>query len=218
MSGVGDFVEMFHATQLMSRHPEVFKDTHGNVSMRRDPGSFLIKPSGMKFGEIRPDDFVDVRLNDRGRIVQTSGSRAPSVDTKHHAEIYHRIKEIGAICHSHSPYATAFAMAGHHIECASTEQADYFGGPIFCLSYRDFDAWHVWDRWGDGEKAVLLQFHGALTFGKHAHEAVELAVALENVAQKTYLARNLLGARLLQMPVDEADKWHKRYNESYGQP
>lgn len=213
MSAVKDNV--LDAIQEMCQLDHVIRDTHGNVSMR-DGDRFYIKPSGMSYWKIERDDICAVSI-DRPKSVEVN-IRKPSVDTVHHREIYKKCFWVGAICHTHSPYATAYAALGLDIECYITEHADYFGSKIKCLKYADLDSWgkSVAFNLRLTESAVLLERHGVLTFGKTAMGAVELAVAVENVAQKTYLIEN---ARALASPFDtkEAAKWYERYRNEYGQ-
>lgn len=205
---------MIDALQLLARRNDVIRDTHGNLSARygRD---MVIKPSGMPYESITPHDLCWINIDTME--CQSATNRKPSVDAPHHADIYRRHPWINAICHTHSPHATAFAMMGEDIECACTEQADYFGGPIICRGYRDLDKWGPELELDQNERAVLLESHGTLTFADNAHEAVQLAIALENVAYKTFLARNMLARRLTGMREGEAKKWHERYRNVYGQ-
>lgn len=200
--------------QELARRKDVVRDTHGNLSMR--VGDFvIIKPSGMDYDLIGASDLVWVDIK-TGEISSNPNLRKPSVDLPHHLDIYRRYGWVGSICHTHSPYATAFAYRGHNIECSGTEQADYFGHTIVCLPYADLDTWGknvVIRPW---ERAVLLERHGTLTFGETPIEAVKLAIALENVAQKVFLSRSLTPS-LTELPDTEITKWHTRYRRAYGQ-
>lgn len=207
--------KLLEALKLMASLNDVIKDTHGNVSCRHVNGVIWIKPSGMPYELITREDvyaFAQVDGHDLGMT-----KRKPSVDLPHHLSIYQRHPWVGAICHTHSPYATAFAMSGEDIECASTEQADYFGGDIICRGYRDLDSWGPELDLDRSEKAVLLGSHGCLTFADDPVQAVKLAAALENVAQKTFLCRNIRPRREISMRQEEIDKWHRRYTNVYGQ-
>jgi L-ribulose-5-phosphate 4-epimerase len=198
----------------MAEMKDIIRDTHGNLSVLAPGGVVCIKPSGMPYESICEEDIVCVAISD-GEILM--GKKKPSVDLPHHLAIYRRHPWINSICHTHSPYATAFAISGEDIECACTEHADYFGGPIICRGYRDLDSWGPALELDGDEKAVLLERHGTLTFGNTPKQAVNLAAALENVAQKTFLARNIRPRRETSMYDDEIQKWHRRYNTSYGQ-
>jgi L-ribulose-5-phosphate 4-epimerase len=207
--------KLVDALKLMSSMNDVIKDTHGNVSCILPGGVIWIKPSGMPYDSITREDICAYAIVDGHDLGMSK--RKPSVDLPHHLSIYQRHNWVGAICHTHSPYATAFAMSGEDIECACTEQADYFGGDIHCRGYRDLDSWGPALELDRGEKAVLLGSHGCLTFADSPVQAVKLAAALENVAQKTFLARNIRPRRERSLPEAEVAKWHQRYTNVYGQ-
>jgi L-ribulose-5-phosphate 4-epimerase len=204
---------MLSALNIMAKSQGIIEDTHGNVSYR-DDFSFTIKPSGMEYAEIRYDDLVDIDMH-TGAV---DGRRKPSVDAEHHRAIYLRNPGVGAICHTHSPYATAFAIAGRDMQVNCTEHADYFGHAIRCLPFASLDRWGWIDLKGT-EGAVLLANHGVLTFSRYRDPvaAVKLAIALEMIAKKYMLAAQLHWA--LPEPLDayEVSKWHDRYQNRYGQ-
>lgn len=210
-------IDLVNAFKKMHNAKDVIKDTHGNVSVvNRGEGLIYIKPSGMAYDEITLDDVCMVSLED-GKSIMGS-KRKPSVDTEHHRSIYNSYPHINAICHTHSPYATAFAMAGSHIDVYCTEHADYFGHYIHCGQYSDLNNWgkNIFIR--SDERAVLLGKHGALTFSTNAEHAVDLAIALENIAQKTFLFEQLAPEDSRECLKDaEIKKWHERYNTTYGQ-
>lgn len=205
---------LYSALQLMSSNERLIRDTHGNVSLfDRAQGHVYIKPSGVPYGDIEIDDVCVV---DDSTLRQYSSRRRPSVDLPHHISIYHRHPWIRAICHTHSPYVVAHAIAGRDIRCLSTEQADYFGGPVNVLPYADLNDWGDQVSVSGSTRAVLLERHGALTFAADPVEAVKLAVALENVAEKNYLAW-VLGGQVEPLPDRSIDQWHRRYRDGYGQ-
>lgn len=208
--------ELVAALKTMGKRNDVIRDTHGNLSVIAPSGAVYIKPSGVPYDEIHGTDVPWAAISD-GEVL--SKNLKPSVDLPHHLEIYRKAPWVRAICHTHSPYATAFAIGNRGIPCLCTEQADYFGGPIRCVTYHDLDTWGAHAAPREGEKALLLGNHGALTFGKSPSDAVNLAIALENVAQKTYLAlmlHDMSGFRD-RLPPEEVKKWHERYNNVYGQ-
>ena len=101
--------------------------TWGNVSgIDRESGLFVIKPSGVEYDELRPEDLVVLDLN--GNKVE--GKLNPSSDTKTHIELYKAFPELGGIVHTHSTHAVAWAQAGRDIPCFGTTHADYFYGPV----------------------------------------------------------------------------------------
>ena len=104
--------------------------TWGNVSaIDRESGLFVIKPSGVDYETMTPDDMVVMDLN--GNKVE--GKLNPSSDTPTHVEIYKAFKEVGGVVHTHSSYATSWAQAGRSIPCYGTTHADYFYGEIPCV-------------------------------------------------------------------------------------
>lgn len=103
--------------------------TWGNVSgIDRERELVVIKPSGVSYDELTPDDLVVLDLD--GKVVD--GELNPSSDTKTHLELYKAFPEIGGIVHTHSPYAVGWAQAGQDIPAYGTTHADYFYGPVPC--------------------------------------------------------------------------------------
>ena len=104
--------------------------TWGNVSgIDRESGLFVIKPSGVEYEKLSPEDMVVMDLE--GRRVE--GRYNPSSDTATHIEIYRAFPEVGGIVHTHSTYATSWAQAGRSIPCYGTTHADYIYGEVPCL-------------------------------------------------------------------------------------
>ena len=104
--------------------------TWGNVSaIDRESGLFVIKPSGVEYDTMTPDDMVVMDLE--GNKVE--GKLNPSSDTPTHVEIYKAFKEVGGVVHTHSSYATSWAQAGRSIPCYGTTHADYFYGEILSI-------------------------------------------------------------------------------------
>ena len=103
--------------------------TWGNVSgIDREKGLFVIKPSGISYDELTPNDMVVMDMSGN----KVYGHYNPSSDTATHLELYRAFSEIGGIVHTHSPTATAWAQAGRSIPCYGTTHADYFNGEIPC--------------------------------------------------------------------------------------
>ena len=103
--------------------------TWGNVSgIDRSHGLVVIKPSGVRYDALAPEDMVVVDLD--GHVVE--GRLNPSSDTRTHLELYRAFPQIGGIVHTHSTYAAAWAQAGQDIPCYGTTHADYFYGPVPC--------------------------------------------------------------------------------------
>ena len=112
---------------LPSYHLVTF--TWGNVSaIDRESGLVVIKPSGVEYTEMQPEDMVVVDLS--GNHVE--GKWKPSSDTPTHIELYKAFPECGGIVHTHSRWATTFAQAGRSIPAMGTTQGDYFYGAIPC--------------------------------------------------------------------------------------
>lgn len=103
--------------------------TWGNVSgIDREKGLIVIKPSGVEYEDLTPENLVVVDMNNK--IIE--GDLNPSSDTKTHVELYKTFPEIGGIVHTHSPHAVGWAQAGRDIPCYGTTQADYFYGSVPC--------------------------------------------------------------------------------------
>lgn len=208
---------LLEAIRLMAKRNDVIQDTHGNVSVRDGESFMWIKPSGVPYEKIEFDNLCGIDFyGTGGHWLQVAGNMRPSVDTVHHRWIYQRNPKVKAIVHTHSPYVVAHAIRGSPILCVTTEQADYFGDDVRCLPYADLD------KWGDlffidEPKAVLLQSHGALTFADDPVKAVNLAIQLENIARKNILAGVIEDRKENPLTRDERQKWHRRYQDVYGQ-
>jgi len=189
--------------------------TSGNVSAR-DPesGYVLIKPSGVRYENLRPEHIVIVDLE--GNVIE--GALKPSSDTASHVYIYRRRPDVGGIVHTHSSYATAFAAVDRPIPVYLTAQADEFGGPIPCGAFALIGGEQIGEVVVDSigsSPAVLLKNHGVFTIGKDAEAAVKTAVMVEDVAKTAWLALQL--GQPLEIPPEDVDKLHQRYTNQYGQ-
>jgi L-ribulose-5-phosphate 4-epimerase len=168
----------------------------GNASgADREAGVLVIKPSGVPYAELRPDDLVVVSLED-GRVVE--GGLRPSSDTPTHLLLYRRFAEIGGVVHTHSTAAAAWAQAGLAIPPLGTTHADHFHGPVPVTRQLtesevagEYEAEtgaviaETLERLGltaVDMPAVLVASHGPFCWGRDATQAVENAVALEAVA------------------------------------
>lgn len=189
--------------------------TSGNISAR-DPesGLVVIKPSGVMYEDLRPEDHVVLNLE--GDVVE--GALKPSSDTASHLYIYRERSDINGIVHTHSPYATAFAANGRSIPVYLTAHADEFGGPIPCAGFAliggEEIGRQVVEHMGDSP-AVLLKNHGVFTMGKSARAAVKAAVMVEDVARTVHFALQL--GRPDEIAPDHVAKLHQRYTTVYGQ-
>ena len=206
--------------------------TWGNVSaIDRESGLFVIKPSGVEYDRLSPEDMVVVDLDCK----KAEGRYNPSSDTATHAELYKAFPEIGGIVHTHSSYATSWAQAGRSIPCYGTTHADYIYGEVPCV--RCLNAEEIAE---DYEKntgrlivgeflrmckdplsvpAVLCKNHGPFTWGKDAKEAVHNAVVLEEVAKMAYRTESI-NHHVQSAPQELMDKHYYRKhgaNAYYGQ-
>ena len=206
--------------------------TWGNVSgIDRESGLFVIKPSGVEYDELTPDDMVVMNLD--GERVE--GRYKPSSDTATHLELYKKYPEIGGVVHTHSPYATSWAQAGRSIPLYGTTHADYFYGPIPCarvLSQEEIDEAYelntgkvIIETFEELKlnpmytPAVLCTNHGPFTWGKDAAQAVYHAVVLEEVA-KMALRTEVLKPGVEPAPQRIADKhFYRKHGATadYGQ-
>ena len=191
--------------------------TSGNISAR-DPESNLvvIKPSGIKFPDLRPENMVVVTIN--GEIVE--GNYKASSDTASHCYIYRHMPQVNGIVHTHSRFATAFATHGRSIPCITTAMGDEFGGDIPCGGFaliggQEIGQIVVETLQGSRSPACLLQSHGVFTVGATAEKAVKAAVMTEDNAAIAW-ASLLMGTPLTLAPND-IDKLYDRYQNVYGQ-
>lgn len=183
--------------------------TFGNVSgVDRAADLFLIKPSGVPYPELKPDQLVAVSLA-TGEVI--GGSLRPSSDTPTHFELYRAFPGCGGVVHTHSENATALAQAGLPVRCLGTTHADHFRGDVpvtRALKSREVagdyerntgrvivELFHREHLSPEDVPAVLVRQHGPFAWGKDALAAVENARALELVARLEILVR-ATGARV----------------------
>jgi L-ribulose-5-phosphate 4-epimerase len=171
--------------------------TWGNVSgISRGDGLLVIKPSGVEYAELKPDDMVVVDLD--GRVVD--GTKHPSSDTPAHIELYKAFQGIGAIAHTHSTYAVMFAQALMEIPCLGTTHADCFFGAVPVTrvltekeveqAYEQNTGKVIVERFQQLDPlaipGVLVGGHAPFCWGKDARDAVHCAVTLESVAKMAF--------------------------------
>jgi len=187
----------------------------GNASgIDRKRGLVFIKPSGMDYDKMKPADLVVTDLE--GKKVRSKWK--PSVDLPHHLFIYKHRADIGGIIHTHSNFATSFAMLERPIPAYLTAIADEFGDEVPCAPYVD----NVGDHIGEAviaaagrSPAVLLAHHGVFAFGPTVAAAFKAAVMVEDVARTCLLALQL--GQPKPLPSAEVKKWYDRYHSTYGQ-
>lgn len=187
----------------------------GNVS-GRDPetGYVAIKPSGMNYRNMKPEDMVIVDMN--GDVVE--GKHKPSVDTLTHLYIYKNRPDVNGITHTHSNYATSFAALGQSIPVYLTAMADDFGGPVPCTDYASVGSEAIGKeilRVIGNSPAVLVKNHGVFTIGKSPSEALKIAVMLEDIAKTVHLA--LLRGKPQEIPPEEVQRAYEWHQKFYGQ-
>ena len=171
--------------------------TFGNVSgMDRNQGLVVIKPSGMAYEELMPDDMVVVDLE--GKTLD--GRLNPSSDTPSHIEIYKAFPEVGGVAHTHSEYATMFAQANREIPCLGTTHADHFCGPVpvtrmiteeeIAEDYEKNTGKVVAERFAKIDPmempGVLVVGHGVFTWGRSPEDAALNGLILEKVAKMAW--------------------------------
>ena len=184
--------------------------TWGNVSaIDRKSGLVVIKPSGVSYDNMKPEDMVVVDLD--GKVVE--GSLNPSSDTPTHVELYKAFPNIGGVVHTHSTYAAAWAQAGKDIPNIGTTHADYFHDDIPCTrnmsraevfgEYEKETGLVIVERFRgmnpDDTPAVLVRNHGPFAWGTDADNAVHNAVVLEEVAKMAFISCYVVSAHQLDL-------------------
>lgn len=204
--------------------------TWGNVSqIDRARGVVAIKPSGVAYDALTPDDIVLVDLDNQ--VVE--GKLRPSSDTKTHTHLYRHFADIGGVTHTHSTYATAWAQAQLPIPCYGTTHADYAYGEVPCTAvmsdaqiardYEEETGVQITDCFQARNPLetpmVIIAGHAPFTWGKDAAQSVYHAVVLEEMARMAYLTRTLnQGVQPLKQAI--VDKHYLRKhgkNAYYGQ-
>jgi L-ribulose-5-phosphate 4-epimerase len=206
--------------ELVHLHLELPKNnlvawTSGNVSARdTGTGFVVIKPSGVRYEDLRPEHMVVVDLD--GKVLE--GDLKPSSDTASHLYVYRHRSDVGGVVHTHSRYATAFAAVGKSIPCVLTAMGDEFGGSIPCGGFAligdEAIGKVVIDSIGKSP-AVLLKNHGVFTIGKDAKAAVKAAVMTEDVAATVWMTMQI--GQPDEIPPEDVAKLHDRYMNVYGQ-
>ena len=206
--------------------------TWGNVSgIDRESGLVVIKPSGVSYEDLKPEDLVVVSLDNK--VVE--GKLNPSSDTKTHLELYKAFPQLGGIVHTHSPYAVGWAQAGEDIPCYGTTHADYFYGSVPCA--RHLTPAELDEDYEKGTGTVIIEeftkrrldpvavpgvichSHGPFAWGKDAVQAVYHAVVLEEVAKMATFTR-MVNPNAAPAPQHVVNKHYMRKhgpNAYYGQ-
>jgi len=206
--------------ELLQLHLELPKNnlvvwTGGNVSARdAGTGFVVIKASGIRYEELRPEHMVVVDLE--GKIIE--GNFKPSSDTASHLYIYKYRADVGGVAHTHSAYATAFAAVNKPIPVVLTAIADEFGGAIPCGGFAligDESIGKMILECIGKSPAVLLKNHGVFTIGKDAKAAVKAAIMTEDNARTVWLALQI--GTPDEIALEDVEKLHHRYTHVYGQ-
>ena len=189
--------------------------TSGNISAR-DPKTDLvvIKPSGVSYDKLSPDNLVVVDLN--GKAID--GNLKPSVDMATHLYIYRHMPDVMSVIHTHSTYASAFAAIGKPIPVCLTAMADFFGcdipiGNLVLIGEEEIGK-EIVNKIGNS-KAIIMKNHGPFTIGTSVNEALKAAIFLEESA-KTLIMAKILGEPQ-SIPESMVNILHKNYVEKYGQ-
>lgn len=223
--------EVYEANMELVRRGVVIY-TWGNVSgIDREKGLVVIKPSGVDYDKLSPEDMVVVEL-ETGKTAE--GRWKPSSDTATHLELYRAFPELGGVTHTHSVNAVAFAQAGRDIPALGTTHADYFYGAIPCT--RSLTQQEVEEAYELNTGRVIIETlkersieplsvpgvvvrnHGPFTWGKDAAASVYHAVVMDTVAEMTL--KTLILDPAAQMPQYILDKHYYRKhgaNAYYGQ-
>tara|TARA_B110000467_G_scaffold130554_1_gene124933 strand:- start:108 stop:809 length:702 start_codon:yes stop_codon:yes gene_type:complete len=198
--------------------------TFGNASaIDRDKGIFAIKPSGVDYAALTPEQMVLVDLEGN----QVEGDLRPSSDTPTHRRLFLAFENVGGVVHTHSTHATSFAQAGRAIPIFGTTHADYFYGDIPVT--RKMTAAEIGDgayEWETGnvivEKlsdydpadfpAVLVNRHAPFTWGDSVAKAVEVAVAVECIAHMALMSLQLEP----NLPTIEPELLNKHFKRKHG--
>jgi L-ribulose-5-phosphate 4-epimerase len=191
--------------------------TSGNLSARvPDAELMVIKPSGVSYDELTPESMVVCDL--QGEVVE--GDFAPSSDAATHGYIYREMTEVGGVVHTHSGFATAWAIRGEPIPCVMTAMADEFGGeipvgPFALIGDEEIGRGVVETLGGHRSPAVLMRSHGVFALGEGPRDAVKAAVMCEDAARTVHLAQSL--GPVEPLDPDSIDALYDRYQNVYGQ-
>jgi len=194
---------------------DLVKMTSGNVSGRDpDSGLVVIKPSGIAYEQLTPDNMVIVNVE--GQVVE--GDLVPSIDTATHLYVYRHRPDVFGMTHTHSPYATSFAVLGEPIPaclttCGMVGTVIPLGGyapPVGGLGIGQEMLRVIGDSY-----AVIMLNHGVFTIGRSASHATRVAVEVEDIAKITHLA--MLRGTPIQLTEEQVAEVKEVYDNVYGQ-
>ncbi len=214
--------EAYEANIALPRHG-LINLTFGNASaIDRSKGIFAIKPSGVDYAELKPDDMVLIDLD--GKKVE--GRLNPSSDTPTHRRLFLAFEKIGGVVHTHSSHATAFAQAGRSIPIFGTTHADYFNGDIPVtrkMTAQEIASAYEWETGNVIVErlrgldpldfpAVLVNRHAPFTWRSTVAGAVEVAVAVECIAKMALMSLQLEPG----LAVIEPELLQKHFKRKHG--
>lgn len=216
--------EAYEANVALPKHG-LINLTFGNASaIDRAKGIFAIKPSGVDYAELKPEDMVLVDLEGK----QVEGKLRPSSDTPTHRRLFLAFETIGGVVHTHSSRATAFAQAGRTIPIFGTTHADYFFGDIPVTRKMTAEEIRSAYEWETGNviverftsagldpldfPAVLVNRHAPFTWGPTVAKAVEVAVAVECIAHMALMSLQLNP----ELAPIEPELLHKHFKRKHG--
>lgn len=187
--------------------------TGGNLSERIDENKFAISPSGIPYHDITPE--MVLTLNVEGEVLD--GDLKPSEETPIHSEIYRNRPEVGAVVHTHSPYASTFASLGQEIP-PSHYLISYIGHKIPLAGFRMPGSNELGkeaaDALGEDYNACLLQNHGVIAVGNTAEDAIETAQMVEFVSRIHYQAVSIGDPIMVpDEAIDELSEYMSGYQD-----
>ena len=221
-----DVKKRVHKANLLLKNSGLITLTWGNVSeIIRQAGVVIIKPSGVDYDIMTPEDMVAVDMD--GKVLE--GNLAPSSDLPTHLALYRAFPNIGGIAHTHSRWATTFAQAGASIPALGTTHADNFYGDIPCtrkmtpeeiFGEYEKETGHVIAesfayRNPEETPAVIVHSHGPFTWGRDGIKAVENAIVLEESAMMAYHTLQLNAQAKFQSELADKHYFRKHGAHAY---
>jgi L-ribulose-5-phosphate 4-epimerase len=214
--------DVFEANLELVRRGLVIASFGNASAFAREEGLVVIKPSGVSYDDLRPDNLVVTDLD--GRVIE--GDLRPSSDLPTHLALYRAFPSIGGVAHTHSCYATSWAQARLEIPCLGTTHADYFRGPVPVTEAMTADEIRSDYEKNTGDvivrrfanldpcaiPAVLVASHAAFCWGATVADAVHIAVILEEIARIAYHTVTLNA----QVPPLCADLHEKHFLRKHG--
>lgn len=198
---------------LQMKQDGLVKANWGNLSIRLSQG-FIISPSGMNYEDIGPEDLVTLNLE--GKIIE--GSRKPSSETPLHLGIYQSLDKINAVVHTHSIYASAFAVCREDIPAIIEDMVQIAGGEIRTAPYALPGTKELADnviKALAGRNACLLANHGLIGIGRTIEEAYKVCLIVEKTAKIAYLSKTM--GRPYILSDEDVKIMRQYYLNSYGQ-